>query len=344
MFTGDVPFNADTLLDISLLHISEPPLPPSQLREDIYPELEEVILKALAKKPEERYPTGAALADALDQALDARSAVSLLAPQEPVSHHTIPERVAFELGQQQLPPIPAAVAAAPPPVDQSVPVASADSSEEKRPKIPPIAIAGLGALLLIAFVCLSLVLLLPRLNRFQAGTTRQPGQTPTKETAQFMGTTVEPTSTSFIKKPSTTPPAVLGTASPIVPSPTAISISYQLLIVRDKDNESVIVINQSTNAFPLELMGLGDAKNGVSGKEWGVIDLESGACVWVWKESRGNAKHKLPKGVNCDLVGNLLLRDKKDWFGENAFVVNYDDVKFGVCDKDQKQCLITIAP
>jgi len=344
IFTGEVPFDAATPLDISILHISEPPLPPHQLRADIHPELEAVILKALAKKPEERYPTGAALADALDQALDARSAVTLLAPQGSVSRHTIPERVVLELGQQRLPPIPAAVATTPPPVDESVPVESGEYPENKRSKVPPVAIAGLGALVLMAFVCLPLVLLRPMLNRFLGGTTQRPGQTPTREIAQSIGKTMVSTSTSFIEKPSATSPVVMGTASPIVPSPTAIPVSYQLLIIRGQDNDSVIVVNQSKNAFPLELMSLGDAKKGVSGKEWGVKNLENGACVGVWKESRGNAKHKLPTGVGCDLVGKQLVRDKKDWFGEKAIVVNFDDVQFGVCDKDQKQCQITIAP
>jgi hypothetical protein len=83
---------------------------------------------------------------------------------------------------------------------------------------------------------------------------------------------------------------------------------------------------------------------GISGPEWGVVNLESGACVGVWKENEGNARYRLPEGLNCGLVGNLLLRDRRGWFGEKLFVVNYDRVQFGVCEKNQGQCLVTIAP
>ena len=69
MFTAKLPFDANHPYDVALMHVSEPPPPPCDLREDLSPEVEAVILKALAKKPEQRYPTGAALANALDQAL-----------------------------------------------------------------------------------------------------------------------------------------------------------------------------------------------------------------------------------------------------------------------------------
>jgi serine/threonine protein kinase len=69
MFTAKLPFNASHPYDVALMHVSEPPPPPCTLRPDLSPEVEAVILKALAKKPDQRYPTGVALANALDQAL-----------------------------------------------------------------------------------------------------------------------------------------------------------------------------------------------------------------------------------------------------------------------------------
>ncbi|MCP4356951.1 MAG: protein kinase, partial [Chloroflexi bacterium] len=51
------------------MHIEMPPPPPRETNPDLSPALEAVILKALAKEAEDRYPTGAALAAALEQAL-----------------------------------------------------------------------------------------------------------------------------------------------------------------------------------------------------------------------------------------------------------------------------------
>lgn len=335
MFTGDVPFKATTPLDIALLHISEPPVPPRQIRPDINPELEAVILKALAKKPEERFSTGAALSDALDRALDARSAVTLLAPNASASYHTIPERVALELGQPPLPPIPAAVASAPPPAEKSALSEPAVHPAEKRPLISTGAMAGLGAIVLLALACVALVVLIPLVNRFRGG------EAQATETAQSVILPIELTATTLatpitLLEPSATSPALLPT--------TAISVSYQLLIVRGQGNDSVIVVNQSESPFPLELLHLGNDKQGINGTEWEVVNLESGACVGVWKETEGNAKNKLPEGLNCQLVGNLLLRDRRDWFGEKLFAVEYAGDEIGNCARNQESCRISIEP
>ncbi len=69
MFTEQPPFDAEDPLEVAMQHMSASPRPPRELRPEISPELEAVILKALAKEPGERYQSGAELAQALDQAL-----------------------------------------------------------------------------------------------------------------------------------------------------------------------------------------------------------------------------------------------------------------------------------
>jgi serine/threonine-protein kinase len=55
MLTGTVPFDGDSAVTIALKQVSEPPLPPSRLNPAVSPELEGVVLRALAKEPEHRF-------------------------------------------------------------------------------------------------------------------------------------------------------------------------------------------------------------------------------------------------------------------------------------------------
>ena len=55
LLTGKVPFGGDSAVEIAMKHISAVPEPPSTLRPDIPEDLDLIILRALAKTPEERY-------------------------------------------------------------------------------------------------------------------------------------------------------------------------------------------------------------------------------------------------------------------------------------------------
>ena len=62
MTTGEKPFAGNNVTTIIYKIIHENPTPPRELDVTIHPGLDKVIMKALAKKPEERYQTGAELA------------------------------------------------------------------------------------------------------------------------------------------------------------------------------------------------------------------------------------------------------------------------------------------
>jgi serine/threonine protein kinase len=60
---GRPPFAGDNPIAIGFAHISEPVVPPRQLRKDVSPSLEAAILAALAKAPEDRPPSARAFID-----------------------------------------------------------------------------------------------------------------------------------------------------------------------------------------------------------------------------------------------------------------------------------------
>ena len=55
LLTGKTPFDGETPVEIAMKHLSNAPKPPSKLRSEIPPELDKVVLRALAKNPDERY-------------------------------------------------------------------------------------------------------------------------------------------------------------------------------------------------------------------------------------------------------------------------------------------------
>ena len=59
MITGVPPFVGDSPVAVAYQHVREDPVPPSQRHAGISPELDAVVLKALAKNPDNRYQTAA---------------------------------------------------------------------------------------------------------------------------------------------------------------------------------------------------------------------------------------------------------------------------------------------
>ena len=74
MLVGQTPFKAANTPAMLVKHLSEIPRPVHESRPDIPTALAEVIDRALAKKPEERWPSAGAFRDALNQAAAAASA------------------------------------------------------------------------------------------------------------------------------------------------------------------------------------------------------------------------------------------------------------------------------
>jgi eukaryotic-like serine/threonine-protein kinase len=67
VFTGRLPFNGDTVMQIVLAHIRNPPPPPRTVNDHIPVALENVILRGLRKEPAERYQSVEEMARDLDE-------------------------------------------------------------------------------------------------------------------------------------------------------------------------------------------------------------------------------------------------------------------------------------
>lgn len=64
MVTGQLPFSAENQLAVVSMHMNKQPPSPGSFSEAISPQVERVILKALEKRPEQRYSSATELADA----------------------------------------------------------------------------------------------------------------------------------------------------------------------------------------------------------------------------------------------------------------------------------------
>jgi serine/threonine-protein kinase len=68
MLTGRVPFQGDSAVAVAYQHVTEPPRKPSELSSRVTPALEAVVMKALAKRADDRYQTAAEFRSDLERA------------------------------------------------------------------------------------------------------------------------------------------------------------------------------------------------------------------------------------------------------------------------------------
>jgi hypothetical protein len=68
MLTGEVPFEADSEVDVAMKHVTEPPRPPKEKNPSVPEALNAVAMKLLEKKPHDRYPGAAELGADLSRA------------------------------------------------------------------------------------------------------------------------------------------------------------------------------------------------------------------------------------------------------------------------------------
>jgi serine/threonine protein kinase len=153
-----------------------------------------------------------------------------------------------------------------------------------------------------------------------APTAAESTATPLPPAAETPRPTETPSPTETVPHPTDTP-------SPAV---------YQLLIATHKE-DSLFVVNQAGEAFPLDPLRLGSGDEAIQGTEWGLDQLAPGECVTAWKDG-GNPK---PPDVDCSQVGERVMRQRSDRFWKDQFDVFYDGEQVGACNPPEP-CLVEI--
>ena len=99
LLTGRPPFVGDSPVAVAYQHVREPAVPPSRHEDDLTPEVDAIVMKALAKRVEDRYQSAAQMRADIERYLAGRpvqavlpaetSETSVVAPRHaaPVEHH-----------------------------------------------------------------------------------------------------------------------------------------------------------------------------------------------------------------------------------------------------------------
>jgi predicted Ser/Thr protein kinase len=165
MLTGQTPFTADTPLAVIFKHVQDPLPLPRSINPNLPEAVERVILKALAKRPEDRFQSTMQMVEALTDACAGRCVIEV----PPTEASTVLETAVGTEGET-LVGGPAAAGAT---IRSPVATAPAAAPAARRPSL--LTIGGIigGALGLVAVVAVLALVVLPALR---SGTTTLPPQ------------------------------------------------------------------------------------------------------------------------------------------------------------------------
>jgi serine/threonine protein kinase len=141
MLTGRAPFASDTPLAVIHMHVHEPLPPPRALRPNLPSSAELAIQKALAKDPQDRYPSASEMARALENAFPPESIAKL----DAVGADALPPPAFQPTLQFEEPPAPAGNAQPPaaPPASAEAPAGEGTKTPVALPMPSPPAMDGI---------------------------------------------------------------------------------------------------------------------------------------------------------------------------------------------------------
>ena len=259
MVVGRVPFEDQSSASLAIKHISLAPPPPRQLNPDLSPEVDAVLLRALRKKPLERYQTGKELMAALEAGIGGQFGGVKLLPAVVPPPATLPF-LPFDPQDQPQP-------------DNLEPGASADLPPGNGPQTPSPAAsqkkyiaAAIIAVSILATLCVILLASFWLLGRSKTSSS---------------GSTGQPSRTALAVQDRLTPS--LTTTATVQPSPPSSASEIRLSLSLQK-GDNILLINEGQVDVPLAQLRFESKKGKLSGDEWELDVLKPGQCVAVMKK------------------------------------------------------------
>jgi len=373
MLTGVLPFDDPSPTALALKHLTADPPSPRQINPALSPEVEAVLYRALAKRPEQRYRSGKALIDALQQALvpGAVQAQPAAAPTLPgqaekteprqegngrptLSRVGMTEMVNDYLSGQSTARSPGNG----PPPTYAGPVGP-------YPTRPPAALAGgfrgwaVGCFILLLIASLAGGLALgyaysrQRRPGLAVGQTATP--TPTMTATEPAASETPPPPSPTVETPEASPtlgptatwtltPTPTGTATftpTSTPRPTLDpNAEYHILFLRLRGD--LYLLNLGETDFPLERLELRNARGSLQGEEWDLEELRPGACVAALELGRGESPEPgiviSIRGERCEPTGKPITRRTNNAFWNSTFEVYFSDELAGRCEGEVNVC------
>ncbi len=202
MVLGQLPFQGDTPYTLMYKHFNDPPPPPREKNPSLDPRVEAVILRALAKNPDDRYPSAEAMAEDFANAI--RAVGKAASP---------PDMEATVLGEEA----PPTAAPARTPLKPAPPTAAAatQATPEHAPAPPPHA-GGLSPVMIggAVIAALAIVAVIAALVLGGGGDGKKVAVAPTATDTATVTATFTPTSTPTATATDTPTPLPTDTPTP----------------------------------------------------------------------------------------------------------------------------------
>ena len=144
LLTGRVPFEAESAVTIALKQVSEAPVAPSEHNPRVTPELEAVVLRALAKEPRERFADADEFIAALDAAASRIPSPRAIAAAEAAAA-ALPAAAAVGAAGVMAPPPPSPPPVPPPRAPSDPPTGVYPAAAVREERREPVAVAALPA-------------------------------------------------------------------------------------------------------------------------------------------------------------------------------------------------------